>query len=313
MKMEILISLLRKHDMRLKQFLLLEDNALEDLPKLFGGKFSDAYNLKTELLRGTMNKSFKDNSWIIQDKSKWHNVERRPRMDKAIQWNELREIVPAWKKFPNRDSSIFFTNNKKHAEQFGILTRVFPCNGAKIAALQTDFNYIQKWPTMKSLFNSTNIISNRSMNEFIFILAILSVDPVEARKMGSMVKPGIPGQWLVKNYDVVQKAIDKIPKDKEFEVFKKRNSEYSIALVGHDSHNSWHDTTYYNTLFKRFDGKLDKFFELFNPDKNGFEVCKTSELDKSVVSDEMEFWTEDECLIVPEKSFEIYEKNKVKD
>jgi hypothetical protein len=307
--------------MKFKQFLLLEDNALEDLPKLFKGKFSDAYDAYksgVEMYRGTMNKSFKDKSWIIQDKSKWTNVERRPRMDKAIQWNELREIVPAWKKFPDRDSSIFFTNNKKHATQFGILTRVFPCNGAKIAALETDFNYIQKWPSMVSLLNTTNVISNRSMNELIFILAILSVDPIEARTMGSMVKPGLPGKWLLKNYDKVQKALDKIPKDKEIEVFKKRSSEYSIALVGHDRENSWHDTMYYNMLFKRFDGKLDKFFELFDPDKNGFGVYKTNEVENSLKStmfsnDAMEFWTEDECLIIPEDSFKIYEKDKVKD
>lgn len=300
--------------MRLKQFLLLEDNALEDLPKLFEGKFSDAYNSKVELYRGTMNRSFKDNSWIIQNKDKWHNVERRPRMDKAIQWNELKQIVPAWKKFPDRDSSIFFTNNKKHAEQFGILTRVFPCNGAKIAALSTDFNYIQKWPTFVALLNKTDMISNRSMNEFIFILAILSTTPIKARELGAMVKPGLPGKWLADNYDLVQKALDKIPKDKEFEVFKKRNSEYSIALTGHDSSkNSWHDTTYYNILFKRFDGKLDKFFQLFDPEKNYFKTISTNELDKSVVSNEMEFWTEDDCLIVPEKSLEIYEKSKAKD
>ena len=198
--------------MKFSQYILSEENKVEDLDKLFNGEFKYAYHAKLRLYRGrsaSNYKKFDDQDYEIQDSSKFNNIKRDPKLPKYISWDVFQMLVPNWKDFPNRDKSIFFTNKKAHAAQFGKICYVFPCNNAIIAAASADFNYLMKWPVIHKLIGQGGVNLN-TMKDFIFTLATFIESPEDARKYASDNKGDTGGDWLLKNKKRIQDFLDKI-------------------------------------------------------------------------------------------------------
>jgi len=175
------------------------------------------------------------------------------------------------------------------------------------------------WPVIHKLIGTGGVNLN-TMKDFIFTLATLIESPPDARKYASDNKGDTGGEWLIKNKKRIQDFLNKIEKSPQGwkSAVEEKHQEYLKHFAPADKKDKFfkynlNDLTYMRILMDDFDGDLDKFFVgVFDPYENEFQVIMTHELDSIKQSVEMEFWTEDRCLIVPQFTIDSYEHRKNK-
>lgn len=285
--------------MKLKEILKESDYSKNPVQKKFNefmddivssGKYSDALNSKVEFWRGI--RSDLKTGFIIQDSSKF-SQDRYTKGIIFLSWNNIQKVVPEWSKFPNRNRSIIFTNNKKHATIFSNnIVKVFPINGAKIGVAPTDYNYFNEWPKLKKYFEDegNSFIVDGFVDLFRAIIILNRNDPTNTKTISN---PSAEN-YFAKHYNSFIKLYNKNIIDKI-----KFNDIYNNELH-----------SFLATLEKEFNGNLKKMMDtLLSPSKNNFEVITTKKLN-SVTGENQELWTEDKCLMVDRFLYDEWLDNK---
>lgn len=295
--------------MRFKKY-LLENDPIEELIELVTSDYSEAFNLKTPIYRGTKIK----NVYEIKKSSRF----KTPRNEKALKpltFHTMTLVCPNWKKFPDRSKSLFMTFDLDETRVFSSsYVRVFPKNNSELGLSPTDFNYYENWPMVQNLKLKISTFTTNFQKYFIPQLYILA-----GFSMNEMIKTiGYSSQaisWFNENYKTLFAIFKNSYKGEDILkiyndlINKKLKKPYDVIDYFHlDDYSHPDDRMLLSILQKQYNGDLEKMLgDLFDPDKNNFKVINVKDVDK-FKNERGEMWTSDDCLLMEEHTVELLKR-----
>jgi hypothetical protein len=280
---------------------LVEEEKLDQLKNLLKTEYNEAYRSGVVLYRGSRTSI---DVFSIFNKSKFNDEKRLERgTGKPFTIDQLKQIAPEWNKFNDRNKSIFFTSNINHSQEFGDYTyRIFPCNKSKISTGVADFNYFRKWEFLEHTFGE--YFNSSYIRDFHFCIELI----INYKKIEKIKEPTTLDLLPNPPYEIAHSIFEKIEYyqkliDEQKKLYPDLFHRYKQLIKKYYSY----DNTYLDLInlgvlkvfVKQYNCDLLKMFrDIFDPLKNGFEVFNVIHLPK--YKNNMEFWTDENCLIVDE-------------
>lgn len=250
----------------------------EVVKKLLGTDFTIAARLyKTGMILYRAHTRL-DDKYTIAYPSK---TERKSR-DTSNMYTVLLSNLPSWRKYPKRSFSLMFTNDARVAKGYGWhaeseIVKVLPKNDANIAVCKTaDAYFEESFPYLYKHTGATVEDFAGSLNNLVVKLTGLGLTFSDLKDS------------LYKSF--IDELNNRLPPR------IMTGSTLNRLVIGDDI--SFRFKDFYIKTLENHKGNWELFFDdLLNPNKNGFQLLKLSDIG-SVFGEEREMWTDVDCILV---------------